>query len=75
MAEEASLEGNHGKGDKKLPVSVSLTLKTDILLSSMSPSLLNKRGQLGFFMNVRAEKREKEIVSHQTPKFVLYALA
>lgn len=71
VAEEAGLEGNHGNGDKKLPVSVSLTLKADIVLSSVSPSLLNKLGELAFFMNVRAERGEKAIISHQTPKFIL----
>lgn len=61
VAEEAGLEGNHGNGDKKLPVSVSLTLKADTVLSSVSPSLLNKLGELAFFLwmsGLREERRQ-----------------
>lgn len=64
VAEEAGLEGNHGKGDKKLPLTVNLTVKTDILLSSMSPFLLNKLGQLGFFLWMPGLRKERRRFFH-----------
>lgn len=77
MAEEAVLEGNNGNGDKKLPIIVSLTLKTGILLSGgqshplLTKLELTKLEQL-FSMNVRAVREEKEIMFHIKPQNLLF---
>ena len=42
MAEEPVLEGNNGNGGKKLPINVSLKLKSGILLSALCAFHFNK---------------------------------
>jgi len=69
VAEDTVLEGKNGSGGKKLPVSVSLKLTSDILLSSLCPSCLTKLEldiRPGWdnegFLKVGAERGGKEIM-------------
>lgn len=77
VAEEAVLEGNNGNRDKKLPIIVSLTLKTGILLSGgqshplLTKPELDQARTIAFHECQGCERRKRNYVSHQTPKFVV----
>lgn len=77
VAEEAVLEGNNGNRDKKLPIIVSLTLKTGILLSGgqshplLTKPELDQARTTAFYECQGCERRKRNYVSHQTPKFVV----